>query len=93
MSDKQPVRAAPARPPRKRFAGDEAEKSYFLVNPAGAIHSVSREHARERLKLAGWRLASQAEVDELRARSGHQRWDDPICAPWTPEPPLEPEVS
>jgi hypothetical protein len=68
-------------------------KEYWLVNPAGAIHSVSREHAKERMKNAGWRIATPAEVEELKRRKGIQLFDDPICKPWSPDPepdaPLE----
>lgn len=61
-------------------------KEYFLVNPAGAIHSVTREHARERMKKAGWRIATNEEVAELKRRGNHQLFDDPICKPWSPDP-------
>lgn len=80
MSDPKPTRKP------KAAAADDAARRYYLVNPAGAIHEVTREHARERLKIAGWRLATAAEVAELAARGGEQRADDPICPPWTPDP-------
>ena len=69
-----------------------AEKVYYIVNPHGAIHDVSREHARMRLRQPGWRMATQAEVKKLRAAKGLQLADKPICPPWNPEPDAEPEI-
>jgi hypothetical protein len=80
MAEKSPA-AAPKRRPRP-----EPEKIYHLVNPKGAIHVATREHARARLAQAGWRLATEAEVAELNACGGHQVADDPICRPWSPDP-------
>jgi hypothetical protein len=71
---------------RKRTAKVETpEREYHIVNPAGAIHSVTREHARTRLATVGWRMATP---DEVAAYKGQtiQRYDDPICAPWSPDP-------
>lgn len=61
-------------------------RRYYIVNPKGAIHEVTREHARERLKIAGWRMASPQEIAELAARDGLQVFDKPICTPWSPDP-------
>ena len=41
------------------------EKNYLIVNPKGVMHVVSEAHARERLKLVGWRLASPEEKASL----------------------------
>lgn len=70
------------------------EKTYYIVNPAGAIHAVDYEHARWRLQSVGWRSATAEEVAEYRARGGNQVHNNPICAPWTPEPValVEPET-
>lgn len=87
MTDPKPARK-PAKP-----AENDAARRYFLVNPAGAIHEVTREHARERLKIAGWRLATAAEVAELERRGGEQRADDPICPPWSPDPDAQIDLS
>lgn len=59
---------------------------FFIVNPAGAIHEVTEEHAQSRLFQPGWRSATLDEVKELMARGGEQRFDDPICEPWRPVP-------
>ncbi len=73
-----------------RRAGVQSEvgsmKTYFLVNPGGAIHEAPRELAAERLREAGWRLATADEVAELKRRGGHQTADNPVCEPWNPEP-------
>lgn len=61
-------------------------KQYWIVNRKGTIHQVTREHARERLREAGWRMATQDEVAALAARGGHQTADKPICKPWSPDP-------
>ena len=69
---------------RKRKA-DEPTKEYYIVNPAGAVHSVTREHARTRLATVGWRMATADEIAEYKQRP-MQRSDDPIAAPWSPDP-------
>lgn len=68
-------------------------KVYYIVNPAGAIHGVTYEHARWRLAAPGWRSATPAEVAALKAAGGYQVHDKPIAPRWTPEPvePPEPE--
>jgi|FLYN01.1.fsa_nt_gi hypothetical protein len=76
----KPAAVSPEQPKAK------APRRYFLVNPKGAIHEVTREHARERLKQAGWRMANTAEIEELERRNGLQVFDRPICRPWSPDP-------
>lgn len=74
-------------PEQKAPKAEKAPRRYFIVNPAGAIHEVDREHARERLKSAGWRMATPAEIAELDRRGGEQRVDvPPICPRWAPDP-------
>lgn len=68
------------------------ERVYYIVNPAGCIHDVDREHAANRLRIVGWRIATSAEVAELHARGGEQRANNPICAPWAPDPDLGVEL-
>lgn len=62
-----------------------ADGIYYIVNPAGAIHGVDRDHAKWRLASPGWRLATE---DEIAAYKGAkvQRSDRPICTPWSPDP-------
>jgi hypothetical protein len=86
---------APARKPLAAPSGPE--RRYFIVNPAGCIHEVDRDHAAGRLKKSpGWRMATKEEVALLssdrrgpngtKIASGEQRYDAPICPPWTPDP-------
>jgi hypothetical protein len=70
----------------KQASKPKEERDYFIVNPAGAIHSVSYEHAKARLALPGWRMATAEEVAKLKARGGNQVHNKPICQPWSPEP-------
>lgn len=62
------------------------EKSYFIVNPKGAIHEVDRAHAAQRLAVMGWRLATTEEIATYDAAGGNQRFDRPLAEPWTPLP-------
>ena len=64
----------------------EDEKTYFIVNPAGAIHQVNREHAKMRLKQPGFRMARPDEIVRLKAAKGNQTWDHPIAKKFTAEP-------
>ena len=68
------------------MAKKENEKTYYIVNPKGAVHGVTREHARLRLRQAGYRPATRGEVEELMRRGGHQVFDNPIAKPFKPEP-------
>lgn len=61
--------------------------AYYLVNPAGAVHGVDREHARWRLATAGWRMATEEEIARYRSQRV-QRHDRPIAAPWSPDAQL-----
>lgn len=72
---------ATVKPPKRQ----RANGVYYLVNPAGAIHSVDRDHAAWRLRSPGWRLA---EEDEIETYVGQklQRADRPICQKWSPDP-------
>lgn len=68
------------------MATKEKTKRYFIVNPAGAIHEVTKTHASSVLKMPGYRQATAAEVKQLQAANGNQRADAPICKPFTTEP-------
>jgi len=61
-------------------------KRYFIVNPAGAIHEVTKEHAKMRLAQPGYRQAKAAEVKKWQEAGGNQRFDKPICTPFSTEP-------
>lgn len=62
------------------------ERRYFIVNPAGAIHEVSREHAKERLAQVGYRMATPAEVAAYLKADGNQRVGKPLAAPHQVDP-------
>jgi hypothetical protein len=65
---------------------------YYIVNPAGAVHTVTREHAAERLRQPGYRQATKDEIEQYEAQE-IQRADRPIAKPWDPTPePVEVEV-
>lgn len=56
---------ADAKPEQEQKPGKPVEKKrarYFVVNPSGAVHEVTREHAESRLSLAGWRMATEDEI-------------------------------
>jgi hypothetical protein len=78
------------RTPARQRKAVESEKTYYIVNPAGALHEVSYEHARARLRQIGYRTATAEEIAELKRRGGNQRFDDPIAEPFNPQP--EPQV-
>lgn len=66
---------------------ETAPRRYFIVNPAGAIHEVSVDLARERLQQAkGYRMATKDEIALLEAAGGNQRADSPLCPRWTDDP-------
>ncbi len=62
------------------------EKYFYIVNPKGAIHIVSETHARARLTIVGWRLATAEERAAYEAANGNQRADRPLVAPFKPIP-------
>lgn len=71
------------------MSDDKRNKTYYLVNPSGAIHEVDYDHAKNRLRQLGYRMATADEVAVYR-ETKVQRFDDPIARPWSPEP--EPEI-
>lgn len=66
-------------------------RRYFIVNPAGAGHEVTREHARARLKEVGYRMATSAEVAAYKKAPAH-RGLGPVAEPWSPEPEPDAEI-
>ena len=42
---------------------DLSKPGYYIVNPAGAVHECTRDHAQKRLKQVGWRLATDHEIE------------------------------
>lgn len=79
-------------PKPKRATKRQGQRgNYWIVNPRGAIHGVTREHAAERLRQPGWRMATEEEIEQATGQRT-QRWDAPIAAPWAPEADLAPEL-
>ena len=70
----------------------EGEKTYYLVNKSGTIHNLPETLARERLQLAGWRVATKEEIAELFRRKGIQNTKSRICKKWLAEPPKVQEL-
>ena len=70
----------------------EDEVTKYLVNPDGAIHAMPYSLAKLRLAIIGWRMATKEEIAKLHKQKGVQRFGNPICKPWSPEPPEEQEL-
>ena len=86
QAEKEAEKQAAAEAKAEAKAAKEAEETLWIVNPGGALHLVTKEHARTLFKSVGWRKATAAEIAELEKRKGNQRFDDPIAEPWSPEP-------
>lgn len=69
-----------------------AEKAYYIVNPSGAVHIVTREHAKGRLRQPGWRMATDKEIKAYKDAGGLQTTKNRAADPWSPEPEPEPEL-
>lgn len=69
---------------KKRAKQAEPVGRYFIVNKAGTVHEVNKDHAEWRLNQVGFRAATVEEVKEYVARGGNQTADDPIAEPWEP---------
>lgn len=63
----------------------DGEKSYYLVNPSGTVHNLPETLARERLRIAGWRMATKKEIAALFKRRGIQNTKSRIVPKWEPE--------
>lgn len=70
---------------------EKADKEYWIVNPAGAVHCVTRTLAGSLLRRVGYRMASAEQVQHAK-RLKVQRFDRPIAERWKPEPEKEPEL-
>lgn len=85
MSEKKLVKT----PKGPLSAPVEADPVYLIVNPHGTMHVVTADHARERLRLPGWRLASADEKAAYKKANGNQRFDRPLAARFDPEPDID----
>lgn len=70
----------------------DEEKAYYLVNPAGTIHVMPDTLARDRLKIAGWRMATKDEIAKLFKQNGYQTSKKSIVPKWAPAPPEDQEL-
>lgn len=58
---------------------------FFIVNPKGAVHEVTQEHAEDRINAdPRWRMAEKAEVDAY-LKAAQQVADKPLAAPYVPK--------
>jgi len=64
------------------------KQGYFIVNPSGTIHEVTKEIAQMRLGQLGYRQATKEEVDLYMEANGNQRHDAPLCPKFDPTPKL-----
>lgn len=87
MAKAKPVQPNPIPEPEAEAEAPE-ERVYYIVNPAGAVHTATRDHARERLGQVGYRKATPAEIEKYKA-TAIQRSDRPIAKPFTVEPDVE----
>ena len=90
---------ARTKPEVQAYEPEVAEKFYLIVNPAGAMHVVSEDHARSRLALPGWRMATADEKAKYKTAAGNQRAGRPLAKPFSPAKalaealPMDAEVS
>lgn len=64
----------------------ESNERFFIVNPAGAVHEVTRDHAQARLGQVGYRAATQDEIKKYLEQGGNQWHDQPIAPRFTATP-------
>lgn len=74
---------------KSKYQGKDG--GFYIVNPKGCVHSATREHTAERLRLPGWRLATDEEIEAFK-KAKVQRFDAPIAEPWSPLSEVGPEV-
>lgn len=69
----------------------EKERPYYIVNPAGAVHSVSRAEASNLLRRLGYRMAKREEIARYHELDV-QDFRRPIAPRWTPDPDVAPQL-
>ena len=45
---------------------DGSKPGYYIVNPGGAVHECTKEHATTRLRQVSWRMATDAEIEKWK---------------------------
>lgn len=83
MAETKAETKTPAKGKKQKYQG--VDDVFYLRNPAGAIHSVSRDHARVRLGQLGWDMATDTEIETYLGQRV-QRSDRPIGDKWTADP-------
>lgn len=78
-------------PAYKRPVPVEKERPYYIVNPAGAVHSVSRSEASNLLRRLGYRMAKREEITRYHELDV-QDFRRPIAPRWTPDPDVAPQL-
>ena len=65
----------------------KSKKRYFIVNPSGCLHEVTKELAAEKLATIGYRMATKAEIAKYKTKKGKQTVrDTPIGKPFSTDP-------
>lgn len=72
----------------KKGALQGKDEVFYIVNPAGAVHTVDRDHCKYRLRQVGYRLATEDEIKAYQSQRV-QRPKNPIAPPWSPEPDVD----
>lgn len=82
--------------PKSKYQGQrlgvEKQPTYYIVNKGGAIHMVNADLVKACLKKVGYRLATDEEIERYKAHP-EQRFNKPLCEPWSPEPPPAEELA
>ena len=69
----------------KKTDAPKAANRFFVMNPHGTIHEVTRDHAAELFKNPGYRKPTADQVKQYLATE-IQRHDRPIGQAWTNDP-------
>jgi hypothetical protein len=67
-----------------------SQPDVYIVNPHGAVHSVTHKLAEELLQQPGFRLATEAEITLHNEQPIQDAQKNRIAEPWTPPEPLPP---
>ncbi len=71
----------------KKIEADTPKKAprFFVLNPSGAIHEVTKEQAAQLFRKQGYRKPTNAQVKQYLGQRV-QTHDNPIGEPWSPDP-------
>ncbi len=63
-------------------------KEYFIVNPSGTVHGVTKAHGIARITAdPRYRWANADEAKAYKSANGHQTTKKRLAEPYTIEPP------